>query len=72
LESITPTYGTIEQYAGNCYSVRTFERFMHYFGLVKIEKEGKMLDRKKFIIKTELFDKLIKVRPHNTRYKTQG
>lgn len=65
LESINPTYGTIEEYAGNCYSVRTFERFMHFFGLVKIEKEGKMLDRMKFIIKTELFDKLIKVRPHN-------
>lgn len=65
LESITPTYGTIEQYAGNCYSVRTFERFMNYFGLVKIKKEGKMLDRKNFIIKTEMFDKLIKVRPHN-------
>lgn len=68
LESINPTYGTIEEYAGNCYSVRTFERFMHFFGLVKIEKEGKMLDRMKFIIKTELFDKLIKVRPHNNVY----
>ena len=68
LESINPTYGTIEEYAGNCYSVRPFERFMHFFGLVKIEKEGKMLDRMKFIIKTELFDKLIKVRPHNNVY----
>lgn len=65
LESITPTYGTAEQYAGNCYSIRTFERFMSYFGLVEIEKQGKMLDRKNFIVKTELFDKLIKVRPHN-------
>lgn len=65
LESMMPTYGTAEQYAGNCYSVRTFERFMNYFGLVKIEKQGKMIDRKNFIIKTELFDKLIKVRPHN-------
>ena len=66
LESISPTYGTIEQYTGNCYSVRTFERFMNYLGLVEIEKEGKMFDRKNFILKTELFDKLIKVRPNNT------
>lgn len=58
LDSIIPTYGTAEKYAGNCYSVRTFERFMSYFGLVEIEKQGKMLDRKNFIIKTELFDKL--------------
>jgi len=68
LESITPTYGTIEQYAGNCYSVRTFERFMSYFGLVEIEKQGKMLERKNFIIKTELFEKLIKIRPHKNVY----
>jgi hypothetical protein len=68
LESITPTYGNIKQYGGNCYSIRTFERFLHYFGLVKIEKEGDILDRKNFIIKTELFDKLIKVQPHNNTY----
>jgi hypothetical protein len=65
LDLIMPTYGTVEEYAGNCYSIRTFERFMHYFGLVDIEKQGKMLDRKTFIKKTELFDKLIKVRPHS-------
>lgn len=65
-ELITPTYGTVEQYAGNCYSIRTFERFMNYFGLVEVKKEGKMLDSKNYIIKAELFDKVIKVRPHNT------
>lgn len=66
LESITPTYGTIEAYAGNCFSLRTFERFLNYFGMVEIERTGKILDRKTFIIKTELFDKLIKVLPHKT------
>lgn len=71
-ESITPTYGTIQQYAGNCYSVRTFERFMTYFGLAEIEKERKTLDRKIFIKKTELFDKLIKVRPHNNAHSKLG
>lgn len=67
-EGMIPIYGTIEQYAGNCFSVRTFERFMHYFGLVEIEQEGKFLDSKKFIRKTELFDKLIKVRPHTSQF----
>jgi hypothetical protein len=65
LESIIPTYGTVEQYVGNCYSLRTMERFLSFFGLIEIEKHGKVLDRKKLIIKTELFDKLIKVRPPN-------
>ena len=65
LESITPAYGTVEEYTSNCYSLRTFERFLCYFGLVEIEKQGKMFDIKTFITKTELFDKLIKVRPHN-------
>ncbi|MGZ2372026.1 hypothetical protein ACXR6G_19820 [Ancylomarina sp. YFZ004] len=65
LESITPTYGTVEHYANHCYSIRTFERFLCYFGLVEIEKQGEMFDRKIFITKTGLFDKLIKVRPHN-------
>ncbi|RIH62730.1 hypothetical protein D1164_23400 [Mariniphaga sediminis] len=65
IETITPTYGTAEQYASNCYSIRTFERFLSYFGLVEIEKHGKMLERRNIIRTTELFDKLIKVRPHN-------
>ena len=68
LEDMIPTYGTIEEYAGNCYSLRTFERFMHYFGLVEIEQQGKFLDRRNFLMKTELFDKLIKVRPHTSHF----
>ena len=65
LESMTPTYETVENYANHCYSLRTFERFLCYFGLVEIEKQGEMLERNTFITKTGLFDKLIKVRPHN-------
>ena len=71
LESITPIYGTIEDYASNCYSIRTFERFLCYFGLVEIEKQNKIFDRKIFITKTKLFDKLIKVHPH-TKAKFHG
>ncbi len=65
LESITPAYGTVEEYASRCYSVRTFQRFLSFFGLIEIEKQGEVLHRNIFIKKTELFDKLIKVRPHN-------
>jgi hypothetical protein len=47
-----------------CYSLRSFDRFMKYFGLVKIEQEK--WDSEKYIRKTELFDKLIKCTPHNS------
>lgn len=65
LESVEPSYGTLERSSTNCYSIRTFERFLDYFGLVKIDEEGKGLDSIKYITKTALFDKLIKVQPHN-------
>lgn len=65
LESIKPNYGTVRQYAGSCYSVRTFDRFLSYFGLVKIEKLGTIIERKNYITRTDFFDKLIKVRPHS-------
>jgi hypothetical protein len=69
LDSIEPTYGTLESYSTRCYSIRTFERFLDYFGLIQINEEGKGLDTIKYITKTDLFDRLIKVRPHNTKYK---
>jgi hypothetical protein len=64
LESIEPSYDNLESYAVSCYSLRTFERFLDYFGLISINEEGKWPETKKFIIKTELFDKLIKCAPH--------
>lgn len=67
LESIEPSYGTLENYAINCYSIRSFERFSHYFGLVNINEEGRGLNSEKFITKTDLFDRLIKVQPHKSR-----
>ncbi len=68
LKSITPTYRTLESYAADCYSVRTFERFLDYFGLISIDEVGKALNSQKYITKTDLFDKLIKCNPHNTAY----
>jgi len=59
----TPRYGTIEDYVNHCYSIRTFERFLDYFGLVKIERE-KQPKAPTMISKTSLFDKLITIKPH--------
>jgi hypothetical protein len=58
-------YDTPEKRASDCYSLRTFDRFLDYFGLIEIETVGEKWKPDKFITKTELFDKLIKVRPQN-------
>ena len=57
-------FETKEESARRCYSIRTFDRFIDYFGLIKIETTNRW-DTDKFIMKTELFDKLIKSTPHN-------
>lgn len=54
-----------EMESSGCYSLRTFDRFLDYFGLIKIETVEKKWDSDKYITKTDLFDKLIKVHPHN-------
>jgi len=44
----------------NCYSYRTFDRFLEYFNLIDSRTEGKYFtDKKKFIKKTALFDHII-------------
>jgi hypothetical protein len=52
-----------ESYSENhhCYSIRTFDRFLHNFGLIEIEQEKKW-NSEKFIRKTDMFDRLINVR----------
>ena len=68
IEHVEPSkFDTKEKQFYKCYSLRTFDRFLDYFGLIKIDSENKW-DSEKFIKKTELFDKLIKVRPHNNKY----
>ncbi len=70
LNEISASYfDTNQEQARKCYSLRTFDRFLNYFGLIRIETD-KEWDADKFIIKTELFDKLIKVRPHNKTDKS--
>ena len=64
LNSLSPTYGTVERYSRTCYSIRTFNRFLSYFGLITQEEIWKGGDSIRYITKTSLFDSLIKVRPH--------
>ncbi|HOG04997.1 MAG TPA: hypothetical protein PK978_02025 [Paludibacter sp.] len=66
LDSVKPNYDTLERYSTNCYSIRTFDRFLDYFGLINIEKEGKEFDSNIYISKTDIYDRLIKCTPHNT------
>lgn len=67
LDLIESPHKTIEDEATRCYSIRTFDRFLDYFGLIQIDEEGKGLETIKYIAKTDLFDKLIQCRPHNRR-----
>jgi hypothetical protein len=59
LQSITPIYGTVERYAGRCYSLRTFKRFLDFFGLIMIEHEPWGSHSGDQVIKTDLFDKFL-------------
>ena len=43
----------------DCYSIRTFDRFLEYFNLIESRTEGKLYhDSKKFIKKTVIFDEI--------------
>jgi predicted transcriptional regulator len=72
IKQVRPSrFETDEKQASSCYSLRTFDRFLDYFGLIQIISDGK-LKSDKFIKKTALFDKLIEVRPHDNRYEVLG
>lgn len=57
-----PLYGDKIDQCENCYSYRFFENFMTYFGLVDTKSEGEFFRKNLSVIKTDLFDKLIKVK----------
>jgi hypothetical protein len=67
LDTLEPTYGPLAKYAARCYSIRIFERFLDYFGLIRIENEGECLDKTTYITKTDLFDKLVKCLPYQNK-----
>jgi len=58
-----PRFGTLERFVSRCYALRTFDRFLNYFGLISIEKTGPEYDSINYVIKTDLFDKLVKINP---------
>lgn len=66
----TSRFETSESRSTRCYSLRTFDRFLDYFGLINKEMADKSWDADKYISKTKLFDKLLNVRPHNNRYRS--
>ena len=58
-------YDSVEERLQRCYEVRTFPRFLHYFGIIEIvevKKEGKYFPEL-HITKTGLFDRLIRCSP---------
>lgn len=61
LEVNMPAWDSIQKNLTRCYSVRFFERFLDYFGLIGIDKVGLFYDEILHIPKTDLFDKLIQV-----------
>ena len=60
------TSQTQKEGCDRCYSLRTFDRFLEYWGLVDIEQTDR-IHGDKFITKTDLFDKLIQCYPHSQR-----
>ncbi len=71
LDPLEPRFGTKAEYAAQCYSLRTFDRFLRFFGLVDIHSDGESFPADSLVSKTDLFDKLIKCKPHSTIVKSQ-
>jgi hypothetical protein len=55
-------HSPIDRMSTNCYSIRTFERFLYFFGLVNIDKAS-MWNQYEEVKKTDLFDRLIYCSP---------
>lgn len=69
---VEPSFGSLEENAAKCYSLRTFNRFLDYFGLIKIKKEGHWFDNVQYISKSDLFDKLVQCLPHKISGKSNN
>jgi len=63
-----PGYGTINDYANDCFSYRSFNRFLNYFGLIVLVESGKILNRQTTVSKTPMFDNLIEIQPHKAGF----
>lgn len=54
-------YSTIKESAINCYTLRSFDRFLEWFGLVSVEKGKKFFSRTDTVWKSEIFDKVFEI-----------
>jgi len=54
----------IDTYTMACYSRRTFNRFLDFFGVIEIEEIEGYRPRVQNIVKTDLFDKMFACTPH--------
>ncbi|MCK9271506.1 MAG: hypothetical protein RBR47_10425 [Bacteroidales bacterium] len=75
LTSTAPSiYDDLPTDFNSCYSVRTFSRFLNFFGLVDTEPDDKqgLLVRNYFVTKTSLFDKFIQIAPPNPNFSLNG
>ncbi|MDZ7796825.1 MAG: hypothetical protein U5N56_07190 [Candidatus Marinimicrobia bacterium] len=66
-----PLYGSAEQNALQAYTLRTFKRFLTYFGLVVLSGEERIHDDM-YIRKTDLFDRLFACDPPGTAMMLQN
>ncbi|MBN1339506.1 MAG: hypothetical protein JXA03_09290 [Bacteroidales bacterium] len=63
MKEVKPGFRTSESTGYGCYSIRTFDRFLDFFGLIRIDREGKRWDAVKYITRTALFDRLFSITP---------
>ncbi len=64
LPGVEPYYESIIRRLSLCYSIRTFDRFLDYFGLITIQRSSDDYFADKFITKTDLLDKMFTIKPH--------
>ncbi len=62
LDEVTERYRTTKEMAWHCYSYRSIEQFMHIFGLIHLEDNGKFFDKVNFITKTDIVDELFYIK----------
>lgn len=59
LEGVVPSFGNAQEYMTKCYCIRTFNRFLLFFGLIEIEALGDGYGSPELISTTSLFAELI-------------
>lgn len=63
IQTVESNFNDDREAAISCYNLRTFERFLDHFGLIRQEREGELYERIIYITKTDVFDKLISCKP---------